>query len=239
MRHEMAYVIGQFQDTDACPFLEKLVADEAENLLVRHEAAEALGAIGAASSLPLLEKFVDHAAVELAETCQIAVELIRYKVAQAAGELNEKELDRNPYQSFDPAPAFEKHVPTSELRATLLDPKASLFNRYRAMFSLRNRNTDEAALALAEGFKDESALFRHEIAYVMGQMENPVTVPALLAVLKDHSEHRMVRHEAAEALGELASPEVEKVLREYTKDEQAVVAESCEVALDIADYWAH
>lgn len=238
MRHEIAYVVGQFQDTDACETLEKLVADEDENLLVRHESAEALGAIGSATSLPLLEKYVAHPAVELAETCQIAVDLIKYKLAQAEGAINEKEHDHNPYRSVDPAPAAEKHVATAELRASLLDPKASLFDRYRAMFSLRNRNSEEAAMALAEGFKDPSALFRHEVAYVMGQMENPVTIPVLLQVLQDKSEHRMVRHEAAEALGELGTPEVEKVLKEYLNDEHPVVSESCAVALDIMDYWA-
>lgn len=239
MRHEIAYVVGQFKDADACATLEQLVADEDENLLVRHEAAEALGAIGSPSSLPLLEKYVAHPAVELAETAQLAVELIQYKVAKAEGKINEKEHDHNPYRSEDPAPAFEKDVPTSALRETLLSSSASLFDKYRAMFSLRNRNTEEAALALAEGFKDPSALFRHEIAYVMGQMENPVTVPALLKVLQDKSEHRMVRHEAAEALGELGSPEVERVLKEFLNDEHPVVKESCEVALDIMDYWSH
>jgi deoxyhypusine monooxygenase len=113
-----------------------------------------------------------------------------------------------------------------------------LFDRYRAMFSLRNRNTQEAALALAEAFSDSSALFRHEIAYVMGQMENPATVPSLKKVLMDHTEHKMVRHEAAEALGAIGTTECEEILRVYLKDSQQVVRESCEVALDIMDYWA-
>ena len=41
--------------------------------------------------------------------------------------------------------------------------KLPLFQRYRAMFSLRNMGTEEAVLALAHGFTDKSALFRHEI----------------------------------------------------------------------------
>lgn len=140
--------------------------------------------------------------------------------------------------SVDPAPAAGKNVPTETLKATLLDPSCSLFDRYRAMFSLRNRNTTDAALALAEGFKDDSTLFRHEIAYVMGQMENVVTIPSLKEVLMNHSEHRMVRHEAAEALGAIGTPECEEILKVYVQDEHQVVRESCEVALDIMDYWA-
>ena len=66
------------------------------------------------------------------------------------------------------------------------------------MFSLRNLNSDDAAMALVSGLQDSSALFRHEIAYVLGQMQRPVTATALIAVLERKDEHRMVRHEAAE-----------------------------------------
>ncbi|GLE10560.1 hypothetical protein PINS_up022706 [Pythium insidiosum] len=238
MRHELAYVIGQFQDADACETLQSIVEDEEDDSMVRHEAAEALGAIGHEKALPVLEKYCSHPAPEISETCEIAVGLIKYRMSKAKGEVQEQEHDRNPYLSVDPAPAAEKHVSTEELKATLLDANRSLFDRYRAMFSLRNRNTEDAALALAEGFNDKSALFRHEVAYVMGQMENPVTVPALKKVLMDHAEHRMVRHEAAEALGAIGSSECEEILQVYLKDSEQVVRESCEVALDIMDYWA-
>lgn len=238
MRHELAYVIGQFQDADACETLQRIVEDESDDCMVRHEAAEALGAIGHEQALPVLEKFSKDPAPEVSETCDLALRLIKYKVQQAKGEIVEGEHDRNPYLSVDPAPAVSKDVPTAELKATLLDSSKSLFDRYRAMFSLRNRNTEDAALALAEGYSDASALFRHEIAYVMGQMENPVTVPSLKKVLMDASEHRMVRHEAAEALGAIGTAECEEILKVYLQDSEQVVRESCEVALDIIDYWA-
>ncbi|RLN50671.1 hypothetical protein BBJ28_00003079 [Nothophytophthora sp. Chile5] len=238
MRHELAYVIGQFQNEAACETLHQVLADESDDGMVRHEAAEALGAIGAEQSLPVLEKYIADPAVEVSETCVLAANLVKYKLAKARGELAEGEVDRNPYLSVDPAPAAEKEVSTAELKKTLLDANASLFDKYRAMFSLRNRNTEEAALALAESFNDSSALFRHEVAYVMGQMENPVLVPALKRMLEDRSQHRMVRHEAAEALGAIGTHECEVLLREYLKDDVQVVRESCEVALDIMDYWA-
>lgn len=77
------------------------------------------------------------------------------------------------YTSIDPAP------PTTELLAgkgtsqamsdaaieklknRLLDTKLPLFDRYRAMFSLRNIGTSAAVDALAAGFDDESALFKY------------------------------------------------------------------------------
>ena len=47
----------------------------------------------------------------------------------------------------------------------------------------------------------DSALFRHEVAYVLGQMQQPSAIPHLSEVLANSKEHDMVRHEAAEALG--------------------------------------
>lgn len=41
-----------------------------------------------------------------------------------------------------------------------MNTKLSLFERYRAMFALRNDGGKEAVLALATGFEDESSLFR-------------------------------------------------------------------------------
>ena len=46
------------------------------------------------------------------------------------------------------------------LRTTLLDSARPLFERYRAMFALRNIGTPAAIDALAAGFADDSALFK-------------------------------------------------------------------------------
>ena len=105
------------------------------------------------------------------------------------------------------------------------------------MFSLRNINTDQSAGALAAGLRcPGSALFRHEVGYVLGQMSNSSVVKELAAVVRDRSESGMVRHEAAEALGSIASPEAVAVLQEHLKDEVRVVSESCVVALDMCEY---
>lgn len=95
-----------------------------------------------------------------------------------------------------------------------------------------------AVHALASGFSDESALFRHEIAFVFGQLSHPASVPSLTEVLANRQEASMVRHEAAEALGGLAGEEegVEDLLRPYLDDEEEVVRDSVVVALDMAEY---
>lgn len=48
--------------------------------------------------------------------------------------------------------------------------------------------------------------------------------------------YSQVRHECAEALGAIAAGDCEKILRKYLNDEQRIVRESCEVALDVCDY---
>ena len=238
LRHELAYVLGQIRDSTACPVLTTVLADEQDDSMVRHEAAEALGAIGDANSVAILEKYAKDLVPEVADTCRLSLDLIRWTQQQQLQQQGEP-LDKSPYLSVDPAPAARQDLTIAELQAQLMDASLPLFARYRAMFSLRNRNTPEAVHALAEGFKDRSPLFRHEVAYVFGQMQNPVSVPVLTAVLEDEQEHRMVRHEAAEALGAVGGEVCETILNKFAKDQEVVVRESCEVALGIADYWAN
>ena len=94
-----------------------------------------------------------------------------------------------------------------------------------------------AILALAKGFGDPSALFRHEIAFVFGQLSHPASIPSLVETLSNTAEASMVRHEAAEALGSLGDEEgVEDVLKKFLNDPEQVVRESIVVALDMAEF---
>jgi deoxyhypusine monooxygenase len=149
------------------------------------------------------------------------------------------------FASVDPAPPMpESQQAVEELEKTLMDPKLPLFLRYRAMFALRDLASPPnlptavpAVHALARGFSDGSALFRHEIAFVFGQLSHPASIPALTAALSDLDEASMVRHEAAEALGSLGEEEgVEETLKRFLHDKEKVVRESVIVALDMAEY---
>ena len=206
------------------------------------QAAEAMGAISSLSSVPILEEYLNkpNENVSVVETCEIALAKIQYDHSASSSRT------RSAYDSIDPAPPITsmhdtdssvnkavEGLSTAELRDALLDVKKSLFERYRAMFALRNIGDREAVLALADGFADSSALFRHEIAYIFGQLCSEHSVPALLKVLKDEQESEMVRHEAAEALGSIASDDVLPALREFSTKGPRVVRESCEVALDM------
>ncbi len=75
---------------------------------------------------------------------------------------------------------------------------------FRAMFSLRNKGTKGAVLVLCEALKQNNecnALLKHELCYVLGQLEHEAATSALMSVVEDPHEHEMVRHEAAESLG--------------------------------------
>uniref|UniRef100_A0A3B4BLE7 Deoxyhypusine hydroxylase n=1 Tax=Periophthalmus magnuspinnatus TaxID=409849 RepID=A0A3B4BLE7_9GOBI len=229
LKHELAYCLGQMQDAQAIPILTAVLKDTQQEPMVRHEAGEALGAIGDASVLDLLTEYCQDPVTEVAETCQLAVARLQW--LESGGQFQ----DDSPYNSVDPAPPAPQKS-SSELRGILLNERLPLFERYRAMFALRNLGTEEATLALADGLQCSSALFRHEIGYVLGQMQHPAAVPALTAALEHPGENPMVRHEAAEALGSIGRQECVGVLQRHQADGERVVQESCVVALDMLHY---
>jgi deoxyhypusine monooxygenase len=63
---------------------------------------------------------------------------------------SEKKLSENLYASVDPAPPSQE-TDVTVLKLMLQDENLNLFDRYRAMFALRNLNTSESILALGEG----------------------------------------------------------------------------------------
>lgn len=229
LKHELAFCLGQMRDRAAIPALLGVLQDSQQEPMVRHEAGEALGAIGDPEVLDVLRRYSEDPVVEVAETCQLAVRRLEW--LQEHGE----EPGSSPYRSVDPAPPAEE-TDVATLRAVLLDESRPLFDRYRAMFALRNLGGRDAVLALADGLHAGSALFRHEIGYVLGQMQDEACVPQLTAALRSRAENPMVRHECAEALGSIARPSCLETLRAFARDEERVVRESCEVALDMYEY---
>lgn len=230
LKHELAYCLGQMQDARAIPVLLAVLRDCHQEPMVRHEAGEALGAIGDPGVLDVLKQYCADPVVEVAETCQLAVGRLEW--LQQRGR---EPVAAGPYLSVDPAPPAEERD-VGRLREALLDEARPLFDRYRAMFALRDAGGEEAALALAEGLRCGSALFRHEIGYVLGQLQHEAAVPQLVASLAQPAESPMVRHECAEALGAIAQPACLAALRAHVADPERVVRESCEVALDMYEY---
>lgn len=145
--------------------------------------------------------------------------------------------ERSEFDSVDPAPPSEgKNI--SNLRNTLCNENEKMFQRMRALFALRNIGGKESVDALAAAYSSKSALLKHEIAYVMGQMQDSNAVPHLIDRLEDKDEDIMVRHEAAEALGAIGDRTALSVLEKFVDDDEVVIAESCEVALDLLEWVA-
>lgn len=305
LKHELAYVLGQIKDKRAIPCLIRVLSDKEEHPMVRHEAAEAMGAISCVEAIPVLEKFLSDANISVRETCELALQKIKYDLADSADAIHQKveeeseamalarakaamvgqfpkdETLEGVFLPIDPAPA---HTVQSDIllnsipkyRAQLTAGDAlPLFERYRAMFSLRNavhaarqrlqrpsvhpdiqsassKQAESAIQALAAGLVDKSALFRHEICFVFGELAHPASAPSMLQVLNDEKEEDMVRHEAAEALGavveeggiqeedqtDMQTQSILRTLLRWSQDEKAprVVRESCIVALDEMAY---
>ncbi|KAG8343692.1 putative PBS lyase HEAT like repeat HEAT repeats HEAT repeat [Trypanosoma vivax] len=251
LQHEFVYNIGQSGLVEACGPLERFVREaDKYDMVTRHEAIEALGAIGSVSSKSLLAHYADpknEPQAAIRESCELALQ--RICVREAKGDEALLPPSNCPFVSVDPAPAFSPAnsvgpVPhtVEELERVLSDESGatSLWLRYQAMFSLRNIGTTEAVQALSRALRADrtSALFRHEVAFVLGQLEHPASQPALLAALQDDDEAPMVRHEAAEALGAMADPSLLETLKKYTEHKEAIVRDSCIVALEMHKYWS-
>ncbi|CAH8646948.1 unnamed protein product [Schistosoma rodhaini] len=281
LQHEAAYCLGQRGDPKAVPYLLNALHNDKHVTLIRHEAAEALAALSGCDGADIeviekaLKEYVSSNITELAETCQVGLNRIewiknkktgQHKDSQALYDLAAKLFPN----TIDPAHSFtgDQQYTDEQLHDLLMDPNQNLFTRYRAMFTLRDRvlqavidktSPEKPAGLLAEGLKaPNSALLRHEVAFVLGQLTVASTVPQLSTCVRQTNEHPMVRHEAAEALGSILGElegkyltnnvkgsipkefehQAREVLEEFTKDKEPVVRESCVLALDIANYIA-
>lgn len=237
MRHEIAYKLGQAGDAGALPILKALLQDEAEDEIVRHEAAEAIAAIGAEGDVVLeLEQYAEGNG-PLAHTCHLAAEGLRRRMAGTEAP----PICACQYTTKDPAPGLEnvREEDVPRLAEELRDASRPLYERYLAMFSLRNLGGEEAVRALCEALRHDasSEVLRHEVAFVLGQLEDDFSARELVRCLTREEEHGMVRHEAAIALGAVGSAEAEQVLRIFVNHPDALVAESCQVALATIEYW--
>jgi len=275
LRHEFAYVLGQMKTERVCTTLENLLVKEDDCLMVRHEAAEALGAIASLKSKSVLETTrIKNEGIldELSDTCLLALNRLEHVTSD---ENDTKSVAVGcacmlaPYNSIDPVEVDPAHssLSTVQLGDILLNNtynntnkgnsnnnnnnnvnelRGDLIERYRAMFSLRNRGGTESVLQLCRALVEDtsSPLLRHEVAFVLGQLQHPSSIPALIESLSRLDEHAMVRHESAEALGAIEGSseewqQIESILTEYQNDFDPAVAGSCIVALDAADYWGH
>lgn len=123
------------------------------------------------------------------------------------------------------------------------------------MYILRNIGCDLSVDILSKCFDDASALFKHEVAYCIGQTGNKKAVPLLCSILENRKQgcfitlqwfmssiymryvfmvedlENIVRHEAGEALGAIGDPAALPTLRKYLDDSIKAVSQTCELAI--------
>ena len=199
--------------------------------------------LGPDAAAELDEMGVMKVPVELLQTCELALrrmeEVREGRCARGVGE------GESAYTSIDPAPPHTNR--NVEWNREVLAGRPgregeeipSLYERYRAMFRLREEN-DVEGLAQVLKTDTSSALLRHEIAFVLGQMQSPGSAEVLKTVLRRCGEHPMVRHEAAEALGAVATASCWDTIKYFANPKHekcALVRDSCVLALDMYDYY--
>lgn len=82
-----------------------------------------------------------------------------------------------------------------KLGNSLEDPSVPLPKKYRNLFTLKNLQNQDIVPQIAKGLNVDSALFKHEVAFCLGQLQDPSAIPFLVNVLQKGEEHAMVRHE--------------------------------------------
>lgn len=136
----------------------------------------------------------------LYETCFLAKTLINWRVSTDGGQKEGFDFEKLVYKTNDPAPPyplssyqhltedgskgqsqepksdkFDKVFSMADLEQILVDreEKYDLFERYRALFTLREINSEESMIAICQtltkdNMKTCGALLKHEVAYVLG-----------------------------------------------------------------------
>ncbi|CDW84373.1 deoxyhypusine hydroxylase [Stylonychia lemnae] len=251
LKHEICYALGQM---DKSPehiekiqnFLEK-VLDEDHPKIVLHEAVEALGNINSENTLKLLKRFENETSEILYETCFLTIKLVEWREKTENGKTEGLNLSKLKFNTTnDPAPPFNfvrepKYKDIQLLESIILDNENyDLFERYRALFTLRELNTEEAVIAMCqcmtkENSKKCSALLKHEVAFILAQMEEvfKVSIPFLIDCVANEEEAPIVRHEVLVSLGDMIDDK--SLLEQFVNHPDQIVNESCQVAFSYID----
>jgi len=225
-------------------FLEGIVEGDYAHIIV-HEAVEALGNINDDNTLKLLEKYRGSGkmiAEIVEETCEVSQALLKWNAETNNGQTEGLDKIKVPFRTNDPAPSFnyvadKKYADIDFLTKMMLDESVSIFDRYRAIFTLRNIYTKQSCEAICqaltkENFRSCGPLLKHEVAFVLAQMEKvfSVAVPYLLEACKNPEEEGIVKHEGLVAIGEMIDDPA--LIVDLLGHPDPIVSESCAVALN-------
>ena len=158
LRHEICYSLGQMDTSKKNAaiikrFFEKIILED-HSEFVRHEAIEALDFVSEDLAMSLLENFKDQNSGILYDTYYVKKRYMDWEKETDFGKSEDLDVDDNKFHSKDPAPFYNYKVDTKYtdidlLTRILLDNvNYDLFERYRALFTLRELNTEESLMAI-------------------------------------------------------------------------------------------
>lgn len=254
LKHEICYCLGQMNSNEEntaliTEFFEKVITEEHSSIVI-HEAVEGYANLNTDNIQKLLHQFKGVDDELIGETCELALELNKWNEETKNGETEGIDLKKLKHSTNDPAPPYniageeEKYRDVEWLKKLLLNPAEPIFERYRAMFTLREIGTDESCDALCQTLTDEfspdcTALLKHEIGFVLGQMGHSfakISTPYLEKAVQNENEAPVVRHECVIALGDITDKT--EVMERFSKaDQDPIVRESCLVAQDMVNFW--
>lgn len=255
LRHDVMYCMGQMRATNSVNFLLERMHDTNEKSIVRHEAGEALSNLTDIKEqvIPELEKHWDSEDELLRSTVRVAVpklkalnENSRYGkkyggTMEPAEPFNEEEV-RDYLQSKEIPDAQSHSELLNQVQAQLLKDYSEVdeFTKYRLCYFLRDTNDLRSKeilsdLLSAENRKVTSALLRHELGFILGQINNNDTCihEALKNASLDESEHPVVRHEAILAFYDITKDEA--FMDQFLKHDDQLIRESVEVATKMGE----
>ena len=211
LQHEVLYAIGQMGVDATLDFVTSVLEDPACSEVVRHEAGEALANFPHLKErvVPVLERHVSSPSALVAATARLALEKLR---AYRPGDNNYNRYLKGtlePAEPFTPA-EYERFLQARGLRAEdvfewMLDPALSEYCKYQAMYYYRDHFCPDtlrlyALLLSKHNFARTSALLRHEVNFILGQLEQKAKTEemrrALIETVENEEEEPVVRHEA-------------------------------------------
>lgn len=255
LRHDVMYCMGQMRAHNSVSFLLERMHDPQEKSIVRHEAGEALSNLTDIKEQVIteLEKHWDSEDELLKSTVRVAVPKLKslHKdsrigkkyggTLEPAEPFNEEEV-RNYFQSQG-LPDPQNHAELlNQVQSQLLKPYSEVdeFTKYRLCYFLRDvcdlRSKEILSdLLSAENRKVTSALLRHELGFILGQVNNNEACihEALKKSSVDETEHPVVRHEAILAFYDITKDE--GFMDQFLVHDDQLIRESVEVATKMGE----
>lgn len=211
LQHEIYYAVGQMGIEATIDSLISVLNDLKCSEVVRHEAGEALGNFPHLKEklLPVLNEHLNSDSELVSTTAKIAVEKLKiYKD-------NSNNYNKYLKGTLEPAEPFsqkqyDEFLSSSGLKEEhvyewILKPTLPEYTKYQVVYYYRDHFSEKTLklyilLLSKDNTKNTTALLRHEINFIMGQLaekgQTEEMRKALIETIQNENEHSAVRHEA-------------------------------------------